>query len=91
MNVGELKEMLEDVDDDLEVRIAAQPSWPLRFTLRSVVTPEAFAEARAQEAWDAGVERPDDEEPDEDANFLWIVQGDHPSESPYAPRIIWEA
>lgn len=92
MNVGELKEMLEDLDDDLEIRLAHQPSWPLRFNLRSVVTPEGHMEALRQEAWDAGRD-PDEVEADEDnSKFVWLVEGDHPyDESPYAPRILWEA
>ena len=33
MTAGELKEILEMVDDDTEVRLASQPSWPLEYAI----------------------------------------------------------
>ena len=36
MTVGELKEMLEGLDDDMEVRLAMQPSWPFEYSIDSV-------------------------------------------------------
>lgn len=33
MTVGELRDILEDFEDDAEVRFAAQPSWPLEYTI----------------------------------------------------------
>lgn len=39
MRVGELKELLEDVDDELELRIAHQPNWPLALTVAGVRVP----------------------------------------------------
>lgn len=47
MNVGELKELLEDVSDDTELRIAHQPSWPLALTVAGVRAPgDAFPDER---------------------------------------------
>ncbi len=37
MNVGELKELLEGLDDEVEVRIAHQPSWPFEYSIGRVV------------------------------------------------------
>jgi hypothetical protein len=39
MNVGELRELLEGVEDDVELRIAWQPSWPLAGTVAGVRCP----------------------------------------------------
>jgi hypothetical protein len=36
MKVGTLIEMLEGVDEDAEVRLAHQPSWPLQFHVGDV-------------------------------------------------------
>jgi hypothetical protein len=38
MTVGELREILQDMDDEAEVRLAIQPSYPLELSVR-----EAFA------------------------------------------------
>ena len=79
MNVGELLEMLEGEEPDMEVRLAMQPSWPLRFQVDRVVN-------------DAFIDRDeDDEDGDEGPQFIWIVAGDHPyGESPYASKKLWE-
>lgn len=34
MTVGELKELLQYLDDDMEVRLAHQPSWPFEYSIR---------------------------------------------------------
>jgi len=36
MTVGELKEMIEGLDEDVEVRLAMQPSWPFEYSISSV-------------------------------------------------------
>ena len=38
MKVGELKELLEQFDDEQEVMIAHQPNWPLAEVLSTVTT-----------------------------------------------------
>lgn len=36
MTVGELKDMLEEIDnDELEVRFGAQPSWPMEYSVEA--------------------------------------------------------
>lgn len=37
MNVAELIELLEDMPEDAEVRFASQPSWPMEYTIDSVI------------------------------------------------------
>jgi len=41
MNVAELKELLENMDDGDEVRIAIQPHYPLALHIAGVVAPES--------------------------------------------------
>jgi hypothetical protein len=83
MNVGELREALEDLDDEVEIRLATQPNWPLAFNIRAVVTPADIVDYRETED-ETEVE---DETEDE---LVWIVAGDHPWDgSPYAPRVLW--
>lgn len=40
MIVYELKILLEDFDEDAEVRLAMQPSWPMEYTIGDVVLVE---------------------------------------------------
>lgn len=40
MIVYELKMLLEDLDEDAEVRLAMQPSWPMEYTIGDVVLVE---------------------------------------------------
>lgn len=80
MNVAQLKELLEGQDDDAEVRIALQPSWPLRANVANVV---------------AGRDAMDDDDPtDEDdaLGIVWIVarEGVGYGEHPYAPRAVFD-
>lgn len=36
LTVGELKERLDGVDDEVEVRLVEQPSWPFEYSLAGV-------------------------------------------------------
>lgn len=40
MIVYELKMLLEDLDEDAEVRLAMQPSWPMEYTIGDVILVE---------------------------------------------------
>ena len=40
MNVGELKALLEGLEEDAEVRIASQPNWPFQHDVDSVIVIE---------------------------------------------------
>lgn len=35
MKVKELRELLEEMDDNAEVRFAEQPKWPLEYSIRN--------------------------------------------------------
>ena len=39
MKVGQLRELLDGVDDETEIRVAWQPSWPLAASLGGVRVP----------------------------------------------------
>ena len=71
MTVEELITLLEDCDPQAEVRLAHQPSWPLAFQLRGVAVPD-----------EAEYEGDDEDAPN---RVVWLVEGDHPDGSPYAP------
>ena len=49
MTVIELKEALEGIPDDAEVRLAMQPSWPFEYSIGDVIPVEPDEEAPADE------------------------------------------
>jgi len=60
MTVGQLKEMLEDFSDDLEIKMACQPNYPLQSTIAGI----------------AGDFPDDDDEDDRtEPDCLYIVEG----------------
>lgn len=83
MKVSTLREILEGYEDDADVMIAHQPSWPLAETVRCVTTLEEVEEYDEEEGED------DD---DEERKVVWIVAGgaDY-KRSPYAPRSVFES
>lgn len=97
MNVGDLKRLLEDFDDDQVIRVAHQPHWPLREVVSAVrmnepemdeETETAHMEAlRAGDYAAAGrILAEHNGDP-----IVWLVLGGHPhgDESPYAPREVF--
>lgn len=58
MTVGELKELLEDLPDNAEVRLAHQPRWPFELSVGKC--------AYVENDEDAEMEKPEDAEDDED-------------------------
>lgn len=87
MDVRDLKEMLASMDDEAEIRIAHQPSWPLRFDLAAVIDSDELSRRIYND-------RDPDEDPEADPkeNFVWLVaSAGHPwDESPYAPTQLWQ-
>jgi len=74
--IERLEEVAEDGFGECELRLAFQPNWPLQFTIGGIAVPDD--ESR-------GMGEPD-EEPDDAASVVYIVEGGHPHEdSPYAP------
>jgi len=68
MNVGDLKRLLEDIDDDAEVRFASQPSWPFEYSIAYVYEhwpePEPYPEGDDLEG-----------EEFEDVPVVYLVEG----------------
>jgi len=82
MKVRDLISMLEEMDEDTEVLIAHQPSWPLQEIVQGVVS---LAELREEQELED-----DDEEPQTDV--VYLVAGGHPyGASPYAPKEVFDA
>lgn len=87
MKVHELRDLLEDYDDNADVLIAHQPSWPLQEVVQRVVSTDEL-----QDEMEPSDEDYDDDDEDLRASTVYLVAGGHPYDgSPYAPRACWEA
>jgi hypothetical protein len=86
MIVRELLDLLEDADPDATVLLAHQPGWPLQFHVLGVYD----AAVDEQPCRDHDIVDCDDCGPGEPNPFIYIVEGDHPDDTPYAPRSAWE-
>lgn len=84
MNVSELIEILEDMDQDAEVRLAFQPNWPFEHSIGQVAD-MSQAESYCEECeilWDAhsenknpcDEERPNGEDENQE-NVVYIAEG----------------
>jgi hypothetical protein len=74
--IERLTEVAEEGFGECELRLAFQPRWPLQFTIGGIAVPD-------EESRSAG---DSDEEQDDAASAVYIVEGEHPrDDSPYAP------
>lgn len=77
MTVQELIERLEECDEDCEVRLAFQPSWPLQFTIAGVAEYDP--------------DEDDEDESRDDRPVVFICDsGQHPDDAAYAPRRVFD-
>jgi hypothetical protein len=100
MNVSDLISYLEQQDPEAEVQIAAQPSWPLAFTVSNVVSDYAILEAQSRSGTGDFEEVPEEEreealsqwgaELERSRRVVWLATGDHPKDQPYAPKEAWD-
>jgi hypothetical protein len=88
VTIDELIELVQDARVDLggdaQVRIACQPSYPLRAALGCVNVPPGTdpGDLYGSDVTAAGQEN--------DGMFLWLATGDLPDgENPYAPEWAW--
>ena len=84
MTIDMLIEALNDAREDMggatEIRIAYQPSWPLRGTIARVTVPEPESYYEGERAVGQG----------KDESMLWLAVGSAPyDENPYGPRWAW--
>jgi hypothetical protein len=90
LTVGDLKRMIEDLDDDMEVRTASQPSWPFEYSIASVEVIDLNApelqDDDGESVYDPYIERePGSPEPNE---VCYIVEG---TQLGYLPGIVTNA
>ena len=69
MTVGQLKDLLEGYEDDMEVRIASQPNWPFEYGIRGVVSRSEVDEEDPDE------EEDEERDPSAPEDCLFIVEG----------------
>lgn len=76
MIVYELKRLLEDFDDDAEVRWASQPSWPMEYHVNDAiwVGKNAGGTLRARSPWVN--EEEVEESEDFDPGVIYLVEGE---------------
>jgi hypothetical protein len=81
MIVHELIELLAEVkDQDAEVRIGHQPTYPLQFEITGIAVP-------AEDMVGEQVLDEDGEIP----QAVYILDDEHPEgENPYIPKVLWE-
>lgn len=72
MNVRDLKSIIEDLDDDVEVRIASQPQWAFEYDCEAAVTDPAGCLSVVRD------------ERDDDGVAWWIVdESEDPGDDEY--------
>ena len=79
MNIRDLKNIIEDLDDDLEVRFASQPSWPFEYSIYDAYVIDLNVEYDSED--DEYLENEDDEPKD----ILYLVEG---NQIGYLPGIV---
>jgi len=83
VTVSELVELLSYYDDDVEVAVAQQPSWPLAARVVNVTSSYELQDAREGADVDG-----DDNFPPE---VIWVATEESViADSPYAPREAWQ-
>ena len=94
LTVGELRDALEDLDDDMEVRLAFQPHWPLQFQADTpqVVSvavdgsePEDCPECEGNGCEGCGGTGQVHATDAETVDILYLPEGGQVSDSPYLP------
>lgn len=87
MKVSELIDLLGDFDPDAEVRVATQPTYPLQSHLRGVAgSDDLSGETQCERHEHYNCDDPECVgEP-----IVWLVEGSQHSDSPYAPRALWD-
>lgn len=88
MTVGEMKRLLEDMDDEMEVRIAHQPGWPLQYTVSDLIEAPIFEEEDIDDE-----DLADDEVlPHDDCpRVAYVVEGSQHYDNPYLPYSVRSA
>ena len=78
MTVGELKELLEDLDDGVELRIMGQHDWPFEYSVYGVNLRSNFVRAEETGWEDCKQEQEDDGDDGDDEGeqeIVYILEG----------------
>ena len=81
MKVSELLELLEDMPEDAEVRLAHQPSWPFEYSIDQVVEVDGKSDhcTECGYQWPVHAEKGCDEtEPDDtdEPSIVYLAEGE---------------
>ncbi len=100
MNVRQLKELLEDLDDNVEVRLMIQQSWPFECSIRGGITDKEIVSARTEHDADKDWEYLTEDErkialeekkeawaAESNPGVLYLLEG---SQLGYGDKIAWE-
>ena len=88
ITVGQLKEALEDYDDDLEVRFASQPNWPFEYSIRRFLVERLQLVEDDEEAAQAMISFDEERDgPGAPKNCVFLVEG---HQICYASKKIWD-
>jgi hypothetical protein len=84
MTVAELIQLLEQYDEDAEIRVAFQPSWPLRARVQNVIASDEVVDEDDEDEDPAAADQRGE-------NIVWIAvdQVSQYDENPYAPKTVW--
>ncbi len=81
MNVGELLEILEGVDPEVEIHFASQPHYPLDFNVGTAVVVDMLAEESDYEDFVDGSHEPSQDEQESEYTYpasrytLYLTEG----------------
>lgn len=78
MTVGELIGILERYDEDLDVLIVSQPSWPFEYSIDGIVARSEIFEERDEY---------DEEEEDKEDDCVFICEG---NQLRYGRKAAWD-
>ena len=76
MTVGELKTMLEGLDEDMEIRSVSQPSWPFEYAIAGITTKRRAQQADNEANCLEDVPYDEGEEVKEEQDIAYIVEGE---------------
>lgn len=93
MRVWELKQMLEEMPDDAEVRLAHQPSYPFQYNIDNVAfvaarDPGGYPEAghfEDEDDYQDALEEWEDRQDAPEEDTVYIVEGGQVRSAPYLP------
>lgn len=88
MTVGELIELLQQYDEDAEVKSMQQPSWPFEYSIAGVVSRDEFRGRDEDEDHDTKGYAEAGTEYDEKPSDVFILEG---TQLCYGSKSAWDA